>query len=333
MLQINATFGGRQNQNVEDFISTIESNWKLVPNGLDPMDAMSILLKDNAQVWYRGIERYIHNWEELKAALRDQYCDPDYQIALREEITSRVQGRDVRVGNYISCMRGLYSRCLPQWEMREQVRYAYRGLKSHLKIAIQCTEKLTLKELEDRARKHEHMLLTDANRPVPKAANNSLCPTFAYRPTLENRGFKQSQKFDNQYRPRTSTYTQLNSLSEEIEEGDSSDGDEQEKMEMLAIFGQIDGLSDEVKSKLPYHIQEQAARTNEKNYAKPWNKTNKKFPPRKTTKPTECFDCGMKGHWAKKCSHPQNNRHQDQNDGENERNQNGNIVSRQQSST
>ena len=176
------SFSGKRGEDVEDFLTRIEEGRAFLPvrdNVL--LKAIPFFLRNAALVWYRGHSREFSSWELAKSAFRRYYGDPDYQIALREEITDRTQADGEKVGDYIACMRGLFSRTSPPWGEREQVRYVHRNLLPQYRIAITINEGTTMDELETSAIRHEKILESAGTRRQPPKPEHSLCPSFAYR--------------------------------------------------------------------------------------------------------------------------------------------------------
>lgn len=102
-------------------------------------------------------------------------------MALREEITDRTQAESELVGDFLACMRGLYSRADPALTEQSQVRYAHRNLLSQFRVAIAITDQTTMESLESAAIRHEKILETAGTRRPPPKPEHSLCPTFAFK--------------------------------------------------------------------------------------------------------------------------------------------------------
>lgn len=102
-------------------------------------------------------------------------------MAVREEIATRVQGKDEIISTYIASMRRYFTRADPTWPEAEQVRYIHRGMKKGYKLAVPYYYGLTIDQLEIAARRYEYVLIADAARPLPKLPEESLCPGVAYK--------------------------------------------------------------------------------------------------------------------------------------------------------
>ena len=123
------SFSGRPGEDVEDFLTRVDEGCAFLPvRDRELLKAIPFFLRTPALVWYRGHAHEFDIWETAKTGFRKYYADPDYQVALREEITDRTQAEGEKVGEYIACMRGLFSRTSPRWGEREQVRYTLRNL-------------------------------------------------------------------------------------------------------------------------------------------------------------------------------------------------------------
>lgn len=85
----NLQFSGARGEDVENYIKRInESRELLVMRELDLLKVIPFTLKDAALTWYRSCVNNFKTWQDVKLALRYRYADPDYQLALREEIAN-----------------------------------------------------------------------------------------------------------------------------------------------------------------------------------------------------------------------------------------------------
>lgn len=176
------SFSGKRGEDVEDFLMRIDEGRAFLPiRDNELLRAIPFFLRGAALIWYRGHTQEFATWEIAKSAFRHYYGDPDYQIALREEITDRTQAEGERVGEFIACMRGLFSRTSPRWSDREQVRYTHRNLLPDFRVAIPISNDTTMDELELSAIRHEKILESASTRRPPPKPEHSLCPSFAYR--------------------------------------------------------------------------------------------------------------------------------------------------------
>lgn len=175
------SFSGRRGEDVEDFISLVEEGRALVPiQDEDLLKTLSFCLKGDARTWYREARTLLVDWPAAKAAFRERFSDPDYQIALREEISRRTQGDRESALSYLGCMNGLFARLNPAWTEWERVRYAHRNMLPVYRVVIQLHDRLTMRDLERAVARQEQILRSVGTRRAPPRPEASLCPGFAY---------------------------------------------------------------------------------------------------------------------------------------------------------
>ena len=76
----------------EAFLTRIDEVRDFLPiRDAELIKAVQLYLRTAALVWYRGHAYEFSTWEIAKLAFRRYYADPDYQIALRQEIADRTQ--------------------------------------------------------------------------------------------------------------------------------------------------------------------------------------------------------------------------------------------------
>ena len=176
------SFSGRRGEDVEDFLTRIDEGRAFLPvRDAELIKAVPFFLRAAALVWYRGHAHEFSTWETAKLAFRRYYADPDYQIALREEIADRTQAEGEQVGDYVACMRGLFSRTSPRWSEREQVRYTHRNLLAEYRLVVPLSDQTTMDQLETTAIRHGRVFESINTRRPPPKPEHSLCPSFAYK--------------------------------------------------------------------------------------------------------------------------------------------------------
>ncbi|XP_024942641.1 uncharacterized protein LOC112494619 [Cephus cinctus] len=184
------SFSGRPEEDVEDFISIVEEGRAMVPvQDEDLIRTLSFCLTGVARTWYREASALLPDWPAAKAALRERFSDPDYQIALREEISRRTQGERESALEYLGCMNGLFSRLSPPWTDGERVRYAHRNMLPTYRLVIPLHDRLTMRDLERTAARQEQILRSVGTRRPPPGPEASLCPGFACRDSPAPRRF------------------------------------------------------------------------------------------------------------------------------------------------
>ena len=176
------SFSGRRGEDVEDFLTRIDEGRAFLPvRDAELIKAVPFFLRAAALVWYRGHAHEFSTWENAKLAFRRYYSDPDYQIALREEIADCTQAEGEQVGDYVACMRGLFSRTSPRWSEREEVRYTHRNLLAEYRPVVPLTDQTTMDQLETTAIRHGRVFESMNTRRPPLKPEHSLCPSFAYK--------------------------------------------------------------------------------------------------------------------------------------------------------
>ncbi|XP_034937199.1 uncharacterized protein [Chelonus insularis] len=175
------TFSGALGEDVELFLSRIQEGLDLLGVNEDTLlKTLPFLLKGGALVWYRARVKNFATWQQVRLAFRSRFADPDYQIALREEISRRTQAEGEPIGEYLACMNGLFDRTDPSWTEWERVRYAHRGMHPAYRIAISLTDTLTMNQLESLAIRHEQVWRSLKERRAPPLPEESMCPAYAY---------------------------------------------------------------------------------------------------------------------------------------------------------
>ncbi|XP_043479901.1 uncharacterized protein LOC122509732 [Leptopilina heterotoma] len=177
----NLQFSGARGEDVENYINRIDEGRELlVMRESDLLKAIPFTLKDAALTWYRGRVNSFRTWQDVKIALRSRYADPDYQLALREEIANRTQANNEPVCDYLACMNGLFARTDPLWSEWECIRYAHRNMLPAFKLVIPLHRNLTMDDLEAYASRQERTLQSVNQYRPPPLPENSMCPAYAY---------------------------------------------------------------------------------------------------------------------------------------------------------
>lgn len=178
----NVIFSGHPGEDVESFIARVDEGKAFInTRERDFMRAITFLLEGSALNWYRGHAGHLQTWDDLKDALRRSFADPDYQLALREEISRRTQGDRESVRDYFSNMRGYFNRLLPRWSELEKVRHLHRMMLPVYQLGIPLRPGLTMDELEMSAMRQEKIYDSTSERRPPPRPEHSICPSLAFR--------------------------------------------------------------------------------------------------------------------------------------------------------
>ncbi|XP_043285560.1 uncharacterized protein [Venturia canescens] len=183
MRKWNISFSGKRGDDVETFLTRISEGRALVPvSDVDLIRCIPFFLTGVALQWYRNDKDRWENWSQFASACRLRFGDPDYQYALREEIMRRTQGLEEPVADYLTCLRGLFSRLQPPWDEAQQIQHAHRNLIPRLHVAIQRDDVFDFDSFEHVAVRVEKSFQTSRSYRAPPAPNQSLCPELAYSP-------------------------------------------------------------------------------------------------------------------------------------------------------
>lgn len=190
-------FSGQPHEDVELFLARIDDARKFLPIRDETLiQGLTFLLTGKAYLWYRARVQEFRTWEQVREVFRFTYSDPDYQIAIDEELAARNQGVDESVNSFFTCIRGYYSRIVPAVSETVQVLRTYRKLVPALQAGVHLSPQWTMNELEKAAKRLE-IILEKANdwRPPP-TPEHSVCPSLAYQPNKAT-----SRPFHRRYDP------------------------------------------------------------------------------------------------------------------------------------
>lgn len=175
-------FSGLPHEDVELFLSHVEDARKFLPVADETfVEGITFLLSGKAYLWYKARVQAFKTWEQVREAFRCTYSDPDFQIAIREELAVRNQGEDESVNAFFTCIRGYYTRIVPVVSEVDQVVCTHRKLIPPLQAGVTLTSTMTMDELEKAAKRLEK-IFEKANdwRPPPTPAH-SVCPSLGYQ--------------------------------------------------------------------------------------------------------------------------------------------------------
>ncbi|KAL6418197.1 hypothetical protein ACFW04_012280 [Cataglyphis niger] len=140
----------------------------------DILRCLPFFLSGIALHWFRGRRDRLSTWAAFRFAWRIRFGDPDFQFALRDEITRQTQGEQESVADYLTAA--------------EQISYAFRNMLPRLQIAMRREEVDDLDALEDLATRIEASHQLAQRYRAPPTPDKSLFPDLAYRsPRYVNR--------------------------------------------------------------------------------------------------------------------------------------------------
>ncbi|KAL6421184.1 hypothetical protein ACFW04_013737 [Cataglyphis niger] len=176
MRKWNLKFSGARGEDAETFLMR------------DILRCLPFFLSGIALHWFRGRRDRLSTWAAFRSAWRMRFGDPDFQFALRDEITRRTQGEQESVADYLTCLRAMYDRLSSPWSATEQISYAFRNMLPRLQIAMRREEVDDLDALEDLATRIEASHQLAQRYRAPPTPDKSLFPDLAYRsPRYVNR--------------------------------------------------------------------------------------------------------------------------------------------------
>lgn len=158
--------GEKSSISVNAFIERVEE-YKMA-RGVKDSDLYSSvvdLLRGKALIWYRSVRSQISSWTDFVKALREEFLPFDYETDLWNEIRSRVQGPNERIGEYFACMINLFSRLSVKPAHKEQLTILRRNITPYfihglglrdinsVEELLMCCKKLeSAKELANKSR-------------------------------------------------------------------------------------------------------------------------------------------------------------------------------------
>lgn len=103
--------GDGTGESLNAFLKKVEKS--RVPRGISRAElfrSAADLFTDKASIWFRANRKWVHDWDNLVAALRAEYLPHNYDRKLFEEIKRRTQGPGESIGMYVAVMANLFSR-------------------------------------------------------------------------------------------------------------------------------------------------------------------------------------------------------------------------------
>lgn len=143
-------------------------------------DSAMDLFSGRALIWFRAVGRSLSGWDELVAALREEFQHPDYDEHLFDEIRRRTQGPNESMSMYLSIMSNLFSRLTVKLPEKTRLRVVLKNLAPFYQSQLGLVEIKTLEELKSLGRKLDvRKTYVESYLPPPRRAQ-SLEPDLAY---------------------------------------------------------------------------------------------------------------------------------------------------------
>lgn len=170
-------------QSVHAFLEAIEE-MKSARNASDAdlFNSAFDLFSGRALIWLKAIRRETSSWEEIVQEMRNEFEPLDYTERLWEEIRSRTQGEDEKIGFYVSVMRNYFHR-LPQKPTENEVlRIVLRNLHPYYLERLGLQKISSLAELVEKGRRIEDNRWRMQMYRPPPLKKTLLEPDLAYLP-------------------------------------------------------------------------------------------------------------------------------------------------------
>lgn len=171
-----ARFSGKPGENVEAFIDSITVYKDCVHiSEENAKKGLSMLLTEQAAVWWMGIKDSVENFEQAITSLRSAfgYAKPAHQIY--RELFSHEQGYDENTDLFISKARALFSQLPKNPEVPEVVKLdmVYGLLHHRIRDKVPRDKVVDFKSLIEAARVAEQTLHEKKNKPLPNVSGTS----------------------------------------------------------------------------------------------------------------------------------------------------------------
>ncbi|XP_048000953.1 uncharacterized protein LOC125237805 [Leguminivora glycinivorella] len=106
------------------------------------------LFDGDALMWYRGIRTEVSTWDQLKAALIEEFLPFDYDRRLLKEIRNRTQGSNENISTYISIMQNYFSRLNSELSDQEKFDIVSINVRPEYTVPLAIQSVTTLKDLK-----------------------------------------------------------------------------------------------------------------------------------------------------------------------------------------
>lgn len=181
-------FSGDPRESLASFLESVEEH--SVSRNITKEELFSTatdLFTGEALVWYRSIKHQIDSWQSLTRELRREYQPFDYEDRLWEEIRSRSQGPDERIGYYLAVMDTLFRRLPTPPTEEEKLKILRKNVDPYYIERLALLEIDTTRDLLDFCRRLEEgrQTVSRFKGPLPVKADlfdYTLEPDLAYRP-------------------------------------------------------------------------------------------------------------------------------------------------------
>lgn len=151
--KLNVTFDG-QNTSVTNFLQKI--NELSESRGISKNDLFKSaieLFSGDAIFWYRSVKNSVNDWDSLAELLKKDYLPINYDDRLLDQIKTRKQGRNEKVGVFIAVMLSLFDKLSKPLSLEDQLKYIKCNLQPYYVRQLSIVEIKSISELADYCRK------------------------------------------------------------------------------------------------------------------------------------------------------------------------------------
>ena len=148
----------------------------------DLLAGIPCLLTGIAAEWYRYKSVECHTFAQFERAFQNRFLDFDYQYQLSIDIENRRQGEKEPAATYLTKIRSMIARAVPQWPEQAIIDRAYRNLLPSLQLNIDRETIGTFERLEYLAMKRERAVATSKDFQPPPSLDRTLIPGLGYQP-------------------------------------------------------------------------------------------------------------------------------------------------------
>ena len=150
-------FGGKDNENVDQFISKVTAVLRYSRAGDDALlQHLPLILVGRALTWFAGLsdaeQDRLATWEDWQAALRKAFYLPDHETTLRKRCLYRTLKKDETLSEYYEDKRSLQRYAFPHGTpLKLLLNDLMDGLPAHIRPLVKATMTATT-DLEDMRR-------------------------------------------------------------------------------------------------------------------------------------------------------------------------------------
>ena len=144
--------------------------------------SLPVLLDGLALKWFKINEKNFYSWQKFKKEIKCHFGDDDFDRRIREQIHSRIQGKNERIDEYLTNIQGLINRLDNEIPVVEQLDWAHRGLRLEYHRVIRRSYFKSFRELSQLGRSWEkewNVYIKDYK--PPPLPESSFLQEFAYQ--------------------------------------------------------------------------------------------------------------------------------------------------------